>query len=221
MEEINGIVVLNKPTGMNSMKAVKQVQHKLGAKKAGHLGTLDPMGTGVLLIALGKATKLFESHLKVTKTYRAVFKFGIETETFDSDGKITKKQNCDIKLNQMQDILPKFIGKFDQMPPSYSAKKINGKKAYELARMGQEVVLKTKNIEIFSIQVIKELEKNTFLFEVVCSSGTYIRSLCRDIAKELNTCGTMVAIVRIQSGNFNISQSTTIENLTIDDVFKI
>ena len=82
MEEINGIVVLNKPTGMNSMKAVKQVQHKLGAKKAGHLGTLDPMGTGVLLIALGKATKLFESHLKVTKTYRAVFKFGIETETF-------------------------------------------------------------------------------------------------------------------------------------------
>ena len=116
MEEINGIVVLNKPTGMNSMKAVKQVQHKLGAKKAGHLGTLDPMGTGVLLVALGKATKLFESHLNARKIYRAVFKFGVETDTLDSEGKITNTNDKTVSLHDLEQVIPSFIGQFEQLP---------------------------------------------------------------------------------------------------------
>ena len=221
MEQIDGIVVLNKPTGMNSMKAVKQVQHKLQAKKAGHLGTLDPLGTGVLLVALGKGTKLFESHLSDQKTYRAVFKFGIETDTLDSEGKITKTDNIIVNEEMVKCASQKLIGKYEQMPPAYSAKKIQGKKAYELARSGQEVPLKTKLIEIFSLDVLKQLEPNTFLFEIVCSSGTYIRSVCRDIATLLNTCATMVAIIRTQSGKYTIEQSVTIDELEKSHILSI
>ena len=220
MKEINGIVVLNKPTGMNSMKAVKQVQYKLGAKKAGHLGTLDPMGTGILLIALGKATKLFEKHLNVKKTYRACFKFGVETDTLDSDGTITKKIDCDINMQQLKKVCSSFVGKYEQTPPIYSAKKVNGKKAYDLARAGQQVTLKTKLIEIFSLEIIKQIDKNTFLFEIECSSGTYIRSLCRDIANKLNTCATMVAIIRTKSGDYSLENSTTLQDLTEQDVIQ-
>lgn len=221
MEQIDGVVVLNKPTGMNSMKAVKQVQYKLQAKKAGHLGTLDPMGTGVLLVALGKGTKLFESHLSVTKTYRAVFKFGVETDTLDSEGQIVKTDNKKITKEQLEIACKKLVGKYEQMPPIYSAKKINGKKAYELARDGKEVNLKTKLIEIFKLELITQLDQNTYLFEIVCSSGTYIRSLCRDLANLVDTCATMVAIIRTQSGKYSIEQSVTIEQLTQDHVIKL
>lgn len=218
MEEINGIVVLNKPTGMNSMKAVKQVQYKLNAKKAGHLGTLDPMGTGVLLVALGKGTKLFDIHLKDKKSYRAVFKFGIQTDTLDSDGKIDKLDQCDITFDAIKNICPNFVGEFNQMPPIYSAKKIKGKKAYQLARMGQQVILKTKLIQIYSFDVIEQLEKNTFLFQIECSSGTYIRSLCRDVANALGTCATMVAIIRMYSGQYKLNDSVTLQELSQSDV---
>lgn len=220
-EIIDGIVVLNKPTGMNSMRAVKQVQHKLGAKKAGHLGTLDPMGAGVLLVALGKATKLFDKHLKDKKTYRAVFQFGFETDTLDCDGVITKINDCVVTKQQLEDICPEFVGNFDQMPPIYSAKKINGKNAYQLARSGQEVQLKTKNISIYKFQLVDQLEKNTFLFEIECSSGTYIRSLCRDVAKRLDTVATMIGIIRTKAGEFDISQSITLQELSINDVISL
>lgn len=220
-EIIDGIVILNKPTGMNSMRAVKQVQYKLDAKKAGHMGTLDPMGSGVLLVALGKATKLFDKHLQDRKTYRAVFQFGFETDTLDCDGKILNFDQCDISTDQVQNICCEFVGNFDQMPPIYSAKKINGKNAYQLARNGQDVQLQTKNINIYDFKLIEKLEKNTFLFQIECSSGTYIRSLCRDVAKRLNTIGTMIAIIRTKVGEFDISQSVTLEKLCLDDVVSI
>lgn len=219
--KIDGVIILNKPAGMNSMKAVKKVQYALGAEKAGHLGTLDPLGTGVLPIALGKGTKLFEKHLLAKKIYRAVFKFGIETDTFDSEGKVVNQDDVTITLEQINSVLMNFIGVQEQMPPRYSAKKINGKKAYELARKDCDFELKTKTIQIFRFEVLAELEKNTFLFEIECSSGTYIRSCCRDLAKLLNTCACMVAIIRLKSGSFEISKSVTLDELTINDVISL
>lgn len=218
---IDGIVVLNKPTGMNSMRAVKQVQHTLDAKKAGHMGTLDPMGSGVLLVALGKATKLFDKHLKDQKIYRTVFQFGFQTDTLDCDGTITDTNDVVVTKQQLLALCPKFVGEFDQMPPVYSAKKINGKNAYQLARSGKDIELKPKRITIFDFQLVDQLDTNTFLFQVSCSSGTYIRSLCRDVAYALGTFGTMSAIVRTKVGEFDISQSVTLDNLCLQDVQKI
>ena len=210
---MNGVVILNKPTGMNSMSAVKRVQRMLGAAKAGHLGTLDPLASGVLPVALGKATKLFESHLKDGKTYRAIFKFGIQTDTVDSEGSVLQQEDVSITKELIKSKLSDFVGEFDQMPPIYSAKKVNGKKAYELARAGKEVVLKPKRISIYQFDLIDELDKNTFLFEIKCSSGTYIRSCCTDLAKSLSTVGVMVGLVRTKSGNYDIENSVTLEEL--------
>lgn len=217
----NAVAVINKPTGMNSMTCVKRVQRLLGAKKAGHLGTLDPLASGVLVVALNKATKLFEAHLKDTKTYRAVFKFGIETTTFDSEGDINVLQEVEIEREQVESVLKNLVGAYEQMPPAYSAKKIGGKKAYELAREGKVVELKTKLVTVFQFDLLNQLEKNTFLFEIKCSSGTYIRSLARDLAKELGTVGVMVGLVRVEAGPYNLSQAVNLEELTLNSLLEI
>ena len=209
----NGIIVLNKPTNMSSSQAVQKVKHILKPNKIGHMGTLDPLGSGVLILGINKCTRLFDSFLKHTKTYRAIFYFGEQTDTLDSEGKVIKKNMCDIKIEDVQNLCPKFIGKFDQIPPQYSAKKINGKKAYQLARSGEEIQLKPRAIEIYDLSCKAQLKKNTFLFEITCSSGTYIRSLCRDFAEALSTYGTMLAIVRTKSGDYDITQSCTIADI--------
>lgn len=209
----NAVAVVNKPTGMNSMTCVKRVQRMLGAKKAGHLGTLDPLASGVLVVALNKATKLFESHLKDSKTYKAIFKFGAQTTTFDSEGDIVVLQDVNILPQQVKNAVEKFVGEYDQMPPAYSAKKIGGKKAYELAREGKTPELKTKRITVHGFEYLDQLEKNTFLFEISCSSGTYIRSLARDLAKELGTVGVMVGLVRTVAGPYKIEQAINLEDL--------
>ncbi len=219
--KIDGIIILNKPTGMNSMKAVKKVQQMLNADKAGHLGTLDPLGSGVLPIALGKATKLFEQHLKDRKIYRTVFKFGFLADTLDSEGEVLKQEDVEITEKQVADATKLFVGRQNQMPPKYSAKKIKGKKAYELARADVDFELKPKEIEIFRFDFIEMLEKNTFLFEIECSSGTYIRSCCRDLAESLNTCATMVAIIRLQSGKYKIEDSIVLDEVSLSNVLAI
>ena len=213
MFDKNGIVVLNKPTGMSSSLAVSIVKRILKPNKIGHLGTLDPLGTGVLLLAINKGTKLFDLYLKKRKTYKTIFKFGIETDTFDSEGNIEKQQDCDIEI---EDVIAKtklLTGEMAQIPPMYSAKKISGKKAYELAREGKVVELKSRDIIVYKFDCLYEVEKNTFMFEIECSAGTYIRSLCRDIATLLSTCGTMVYINRTKCGMFDISQSSTLEEI--------
>lgn len=215
---IDGVVVVNKPTGMNSMTCVKKVQRKLGAAKAGHLGTLDPFATGVLLVALGKGTKLFDAHLKDKKTYKAIFKFGIETDTFDSEGLIAKQDDKVVCLDELKEVCQKLVGTQNQMPPAYSAKKIGGKKAYEFARQNIEVVLKPKEITIFSLDVLQQLDKNTFLLETEVSSGTYIRSIVRDLAALLGTCGTMVGLIRTVCGQHKLEESVTLDELTLKNV---
>lgn len=211
--EINGIILVNKESGFSSNQVVGKVKYLLKANKAGHLGTLDVLGRGLLPITLGRGTKLFDYFLNKDKTYQTIFEFGFATTTLDREGEITDKNDVEVSLEQLQNVCQKFIGKQDQLPPIYSAKKINGKKAYELARTGKSVDLKPKQIEIYDLKVLKQIEKNKFLLEVHCSSGTYIRSLCRDIASSLGTFGVMQDILRTKCGSFDIKESFTIEDI--------
>ena len=210
---INGVILLNKQRGVSSNKAVNKVKYAVGAEKAGHLGTLDVLGEGLLPITLGKGTRLFDYYLNKDKVYKTVFKFGQTTDTLDLEGEITQTNEVDVSWDDLAEACTCFIGKQDQMPPIYSAKKINGQKAYDLARAGVEVQLKPKNIEIYSIKVLNKIEKNVFELEVHCSSGTYIRSLCRDIASKLSTYGVMLSIQRTRCGDFTIDYSYTIEQI--------
>ncbi len=213
MFEKNGIIVLNKPTGMSSSLAVQIAKRILKPNKIGHLGTLDPLGTGVLLLAVNKATKLFDAYLNKTKTYRAIFAFGKETDTLDSEGEVINKNDVSVTLEQVREIAKHFVGEFDQLPPRYSAKKINGKNAYELARKGEDFELKTRHVVIYSCDVLYKVQDNAFMFEIKCSAGTYVRSICRDIAYKLSTYGTMLAIIRTICGDYTIKDSCTLGDI--------
>ncbi len=210
---LNAIILVNKPRGISSNTVVGIVKRALKADKAGHLGTLDVAGEGLLPVTLGKGTKLFDYFLNKDKVYETVFKFGTTTDTLDMEGEITKIENVDISEEAVAHSIKKFIGRFPQMPPAYSAKKINGQKAYDLARAGKEVLLRPKEIEIYDIKLIEKLEKNTFRLFVHCSSGTYIRSLCRDIAQDLSTCGVMQSILRTKCGKFDLNDAFSLEEI--------
>ena len=207
----SGFVNINKPTGMTSTEVVNKVKKILKIKKVGHLGTLDPAASGVLPIAFGKATKFFEYFLNKDKCYKAIAEFGVLTDTLDSFGNITENQNVSITENDINAVLKAFRGKILQTPPKFSAIKIDGKRAYELARDGQDIEIKPREIEIYDIKLEKELAKNRFLFSVHCSAGTYIRTLFNDIAQKLGTVATTTAIIRTKSGPFSIEDSLTID----------
>ncbi len=211
---LNGIILINKERGISSNSVVNKVKYLLGADKAGHLGTLDVLGEGLLPVTLGKGTKLFDFFLNKDKTYKTVFRFGYTTSTLDLEGKITNKNDKIITIEELKQVLKNFIGKQNQMPPIYSAKKINGKKAYQLARNGiSKIELKPKEIEVYSISLNKQLDINTFELNINCSSGTYIRSLCRDIASNLSTFGVMLSIQRTRCGDFFIENSYTLNDI--------
>ncbi len=210
---MNGIILLNKERGVSSNKCANKVKYIVGANKAGHLGTLDVLGEGLLPITLDKGTKLFDYFLKKDKVYIATFKFGQTTETLDLEGKVIKSNDVIVTLDMINQVIPNFIGKINQYPPVFSAKKINGKKAYELSRQGKYVILKPKEIEIYSLICLGQLETNTFKFKIHCSSGTYIRSLCRDIAEKLNTYGVMLSIIRTRCGIFDLKDSFTLSEI--------
>ena len=226
MLEMMGFVNVLKPTGMSSSDVVCKVKKILKTKKVGHLGTLDPAASGVLPIAVGKATKFFDYFLKKDKEYYAICEFGIETDTLDSFGNITKTENVSITAEQIESVINKFIGKVSQVPPKYSAIKINGKKACDLARCDVDFEIKPREIEIYSINLIKQIEKNKFLFRVHCSAGTYIRTLFNDIAGELGTVATTPVIIRTKSGRFTSEKAVTLEELEqnpecvkVEDIF--
>ena len=212
--KLNGIILINKERGISSNSVVNKVKHLLGADKAGHLGTLDVLGEGLLPITLGKGTKLFDYFLNKDKVYKTVFRFGYTTTTLDLEGEVTNRNDKVVTLDELNQVLYKFIGKQNQMPPIYSAKKINGKKAYQLARSGASGInLKLKQIEVYSINVTKQLDVNTFELNIQCSSGTYIRSLCRDIANSLSTFGVMLSIQRTKCGDFSIDNAYTLDEV--------
>lgn len=227
IEEQIGFVNIIKPTGMTSFDVVQRVKNVLKTKRVGHLGTLDPAASGVLPIAVGRATKFFDYFLKKDKVYVARVKFGVETDTLDSFGNITKTIEGEVNENELLGILKTFVGEIDQVPPQYSAVKVNGKRAYELARENANFVIKPRNITIFSIILQEKCEKNEFLFKVHCSAGTYIRTLFSDIAKAINTVATTTAIIRTRSGLFENSSSQCLKDfeekptlISVGEVFK-
>ena len=211
---MDGILVINKSKGLTSNDIVKKVKKILNTK-VGHTGTLDPNATGVLPLLLGNATKISKYLINHDKEYEAVIKLGAKTTTADVEGEIIEEKEVNkekLKEENIEEVLKNFIGKQQQIPPIYSAIKVNGKKLYEYARQGKEVEIKARNIEIYDLKLLKIDSKNDELtINVKCSKGTYIRSLCEDIAVKLETLGYMKELNRIQVGEFNIKGSVTIE----------
>lgn len=199
---VNGWVIVDKPEGMSSAHVVAKIKRLFKAKKAGHGGTLDPLATGVLPIALGEATKTLSYVLDGAKAYRFQLKWGEGRTTDDREGEITKISDKRPNANEIKDILPQFIGHIEQIPPSYSALKVNGKRAYTLAREGQSVSLPPRQIVISSL-ILLESTPDTATFEVSCSKGTYVRSLARDLASKLGTYAHITQLRRLKAGFFH------------------
>ena len=217
---MDGIINIYKPKEWTSHDIVAKIKRITG-EKVGHTGTLDPLAQGVLPILIGKGTQCSKYLVNHDKKYRVELKLGKRTETLDAEGKIIEEKEIPQNIleqsnkSNIEKTLKTFEGEIEQKPPIYSAIKVKGKKLYEYARKGQEVEIPTRKITIYSIE-LKQIKKeeNIIIFDVYCSKGTYIRTLCEDIAKKLNTIGYMQNLLRIQVGEFNIKDSIT---LTMED----
>lgn len=207
---MKGLLVINKIKGVSSSQTVSKIKKMLNTKKVGHMGTLDPLASGVLLIGVGKATRLFDEFLNKKKRYLATFKFGEQTDTLDLEGRVIKTSKNIPSKEEILNVLPSFIGPQQQLPPEFSSKKINGKRAYDLARSGKEVKLNLSHIEIYDICFVEQISKDTFVFDITCSSGTYIRSIARDIGEKLNSLATMVNLIRTECGKFKLEQAVSL-----------
>ena len=213
---MDGIIVINKPKGCTSHDIVYKAKKILNSK-VGHTGTLDPMATGVLPLLIGKGTLCSKYLINHDKIYQARIILGKKTDTADAEGNIIEESEVDIESlsdENAKKVLKSFLGKQEQIPPMYSAIKINGKKLYEYARKGQTVEIKPRKIEIYNIELIElDIQNKQLEFKVSCSKGTYIRSLCENIAEKLGTLGYMCKLNRIQVGEFSLKDSVTIEEL--------
>ena len=229
---MDGIIVINKEKGCTSHDIVYKIR-KMFNTKVGHTGTLDPNATGVLPILLGKGTKISKYLIEHDKEYEVVLQLGVKTTTADEEGEIIEEKEVlkeSLEQLEIERILKSFIGKIEQMPPKYSAIKVNGRKLYEYARKGQEVEIKPREVEIYNIEITNiQKEKKQIEFKVSCSKGTYIRTLCEDIAEKMRTVGYMKDLKRTKVGDFNIEQAITLgqlqekENIkiiTIEEMFK-
>lgn len=212
-----GFLNVYKPEGLTSNAVVQMIKKHFHLKKVGHMGTLDPMAKGLLPIAIGKATRMFDYLLEKKKTYNVIFDFGYETDTLDITGTKINENNVEISEEDLKKNISKMIGKQNQMPPKFSAKNVDGNRAYDLARKGIEFELKPKEIEIFNFKMINEIESNRFLFQIVCSSGTYIRAIGRDLAKFFETYATMSMLERCDLGFFNLDNSFKLDEILSSD----
>lgn len=211
---MDGIIVINKPKDCTSHDIVRKAR-KILNEKVGHTGTLDPNATGVLPLLVGKGTQISKYLINHDKTYEAVLKLGEKTDTADREGKTieTKEvQPSNLEKENVEKVLKALIGKQEQTPPIYSAIKVNGKKLYEYARTGENVEIEPRTIEIYNLELIK-IESQEITYKVHCSKGTYIRTLCEQIAEKLGTVGYMKELKRTQVGEFKIEASATIEEL--------
>jgi len=217
---MQGVIIIDKPKGYTSHDIVNILRKELQTKKVGHTGTLDPNATGVLPILIGEATKISKYLIEHDKEYIATICLGEKTSTGDAEGEvIEEKQIVELNEEKIQTVLKSFLGKQMQTPPIYSAIKLNGKKAYEYAREGQDIKLEPREIEIKSINLIK-YENKEITFKVECSKGTYIRVLCEDIAEKLETVGYMKNLTRTKVDKFNIQQAISLEELKEDKVLE-
>ena len=210
---MDGILLVNKEKGMTSRDVVNKVCHLLGTKKVGHSGTLDPMASGVLVLGVNKGLKVINDIIALDKEYEAEITLGIETDTLDIEGKILKEELVNVTEQNIDNVLQTFIGDYDMEVPIYSAIKINGKRLYEYARNNEEVELPIHKVKVFDIKRISDLKDHKFSIRCKVSKGTYIRSLVRDISKELNTVGTMSSLVRLKQGKFSIEECYTLKDI--------
>lgn len=217
---LSGVINFNKSPEMSSNKALGILKRILFQNnivtKIGHFGTLDPIAEGVLPIACGRATRLFDYTLDKKKIYRAVFFFGTETDTLDRTGKIISFSDKLVTEEEILNACPSLCGLVMQTPPCYSAKNVDGVRAYLLARKGEEFALPPKKVYIESIRLLRSLGSNEFEFEIVCGGGTYIRSIVRDLAAKLGTVGIMTSLIRTASGPFSIENAVTVEEFAED-----
>ncbi|MBQ8870410.1 MAG: tRNA pseudouridine(55) synthase TruB [Alphaproteobacteria bacterium] len=211
--DVNGWLIVDKPKGMGSTDVVNKTRYLLNANKNGHAGTLDPFATGVLPIAFGEATKLIPFVTDGKKEYEFVLKFGIQTNTDDIEGEVISTSNIIPDKEQILQVLPQFVGTITQVPPMYSAIKINGKRAYKLAREGKEVNIPPREIEIYYLEFLEQINESEYKFKVGCSKGTYIRTLGKDIALKLGTLGHLTDLRRTKCAIFSIDDTILLENL--------
>lgn len=210
---VSGVLVVDKPTGMTSHDVVQVVRRGTGIRRVGHTGTLDPRASGVLVILLGPAVRMSEFVSASDKRYQATIRVGSSTDTYDSEGTITNHTSgIDVSEEQFNEILQQFTGEIEQVPPPYSAVKVKGRKAYEMARRGEEVELKPRIINVYSLEVL-EWDPPECVIDVYCSSGTYVRSLANDIGKALGTGAYLVGLRRTKSGRFTLRDAVPLRIL--------
>lgn len=214
---MDGILVLDKPKGKTSRDIVNQVSKILNTKKIGHTGTLDPMATGVLVLCIGKATKLVEVITAYDKEYIAEVTLGLRTDTLDISGNVLEEEDIKIPKEKIKKVLKNMIGSYEQTVPIYSAVKIKGKKLYEYARNHEKIALPSRKVEIKELELLGKIvyKNNKTIFSIRChvSKGTYIRSLISDIATSLGTIGTMSKLNRTKQGNFTIEEAMSLSNI--------
>lgn len=210
---MDGVLSINKPTGVTSYEVVARLKRLTGKRRIGHGGTLDPLACGVLPIFFGKATRVIEYFQNSRKTYKADIELGRTTDTYDAEGEVTSEKDCSYVTRQtLEEALCKFTGNIKQLPPMYSAVKHNGKRLYELAREGKEVTRKQRDAVVYEIK-LNEWENPSFSITVECGKGTYIRSLAYDIGESLGCGAYLKALERTKYGSFNVEESSTLEEM--------
>ncbi|MBU6460976.1 MAG: tRNA pseudouridine(55) synthase TruB [Proteobacteria bacterium] len=216
-KRVDGLLLLDKPSGITSNFALQQVKRLYDAQKVGHTGTLDPLASGLLPLCFGEATKFSACLLEADKVYEATLKFGVTTETGDSEGRIVSVRPVRISVEQFGDVLQGFLGQIEQIPPMFSAIKIQGRPLYDYARQGKTVERPRRSVNIREIRLIEWEQDNTALIQVHCSKGTYIRSLAEDIGEKLGCGAHLCALRRIASSGFHIGASVNLERLACMD----
>lgn len=214
---MNGFINLNKCAGASSAKEVSVVK-RLTKTPCGHMGTLDPMASGVLPVAIGNACRLFDYFLSKRKTYVATFVFGNDYDTLDTTGGLIKSGGRIPSEAEIQSVIGGLVGEIMQIPPRYSAKSVGGKRGYELARSGVEFTLPPKKVNVYSIDLLGQTREDSFSFKIECGGGTYIRSIARDMADKLGTYAAMSALVRTKSGPFEIENAVCSKQLTAENL---
>ena len=208
----NGIIIIDKPAGWTSMDVCAKLRGILHEKRVGHAGTLDPMATGVLPVFVGQATKAVSFAENGRKVYEAVLLLGRVTDTQDTSGETLEERAVTVTADDVAAALPRFLGEIEQIPPMYSAIKVNGQKLYDLARQGKEVARKPRRITIYGLALTENMGGGRYALRVECSKGTYIRTLCHDLGQALGCGGCMAALRRTEASGFRIDEAVTIED---------
>ena len=208
----NGIIIIDKPAGWTSMDVCAKLRGILHEKRVGHAGTLDPMATGVLPVFVGQATKAVSFAENGRKVYEAVLLLGRVTDTQDTTGETLEERAVTVTADDMRAALPRFLGEIEQIPPMYSAIKVNGQKLYDLARQGKEVARKPRRITIYDLALTEDMGGGRYALRVECSKGTYIRTLCHDLGQALGCGGCMAALRRTEASGFCIGEAVTLED---------